>query len=50
LPISRREFIKLGAATAIGVNVASAIEIPLLARCLVETVWKFIAGLRVRSF
>ena len=30
MPISRREFIKLGAATAIGVGVASAIEIPLL--------------------
>jgi len=30
LPISRREFIKIGAAGAIGFGVASAIEIPLL--------------------
>ena len=30
LPMSRREFIKIGAAAAIGVGVASAIEIPLL--------------------
>jgi len=30
LPMSRREFIKLGAAAAIGAGVASAIEIPLL--------------------
>jgi hypothetical protein len=28
--MSRREFIKIGAAAAIGVGVASAIEIPLL--------------------
>ena len=30
MPISRREFIKIGAAGAIGVGVASAIEIPIL--------------------
>ena len=30
MPISRREFIKIGAAGAIGIGVASAIEIPLL--------------------
>ena len=30
LPMSRREFIKIGAAAAIGVGVASAIEIPIL--------------------
>jgi gluconate 2-dehydrogenase gamma chain len=30
LPISRREFIKIGAAAAIGAGVASAIEIPIL--------------------
>ena len=30
MPISRREFIKIGAAAAIGAGVASAIEIPLL--------------------
>jgi gluconate 2-dehydrogenase gamma chain len=29
LPVSRREFIKIGAAAAIGVGVASAIEIPI---------------------
>ena len=30
MPISRREFIKIGAAGAIGIGVASAIEIPIL--------------------
>ena len=30
MPISRREFIKIGAAAAIGAGVASAIEIPIL--------------------
>ena len=30
MPMNRREFIKIGAAAAIGVGVASAIEIPIL--------------------
>ena len=30
MPINRREFIRIGAAAAIGVGVASAIEIPIL--------------------